>query len=99
MKNILLHALCLAAFAARAATFTVSNVNDSGPGSLRQAIADANASPGADVIQFNLPGGGVQTITPVSALPVVSDPVTLDGTTQPGYAGTPLVYLNGNFKA
>jgi hypothetical protein len=85
MKNILLHALCLAAFAARAATFTVSNVNDSGPGSLRQAIADANASPGPDIIEFNiLPADVVHVIELASGLPPVTDPVTLDGLTQPG---------------
>src|SRR5262249_32915767 len=46
-------------------TFTVGNLADSGPGSLRQAVLDANANPGADVIAFApevsgtiaLPGG------------------------------------------
>jgi hemolysin type calcium-binding protein len=37
---------------AQAADFTVSNLNDSGPGSLRQAILDANATPGADRVLF-----------------------------------------------
>src|SRR6202011_732248 len=40
---------------ANAGTFAVTSLADSGPGSLRQAILDANASPGADVIQFNIP--------------------------------------------
>ncbi|HEX7773202.1 MAG TPA: hypothetical protein VF435_12325 [Pyrinomonadaceae bacterium] len=39
-----------------ATTFVVTNANDSGPGSLRQAILDANANPGADVINFNITG-------------------------------------------
>src|SRR5438093_924204 len=50
------------------AVFTVSNVNDSGPGSLRQAILDADAGPGGDTIAFNVNGGGVQTIQPTSVL-------------------------------
>jgi hypothetical protein len=64
--------------------FTVTNTDDSGPGSLRQAILDANANAGADTISFNIPGSGVQTITPTSALPAITDPVVIDGYTQPG---------------
>ena len=41
--------------AAQAATFTVTNTDDSGPGSLRQAIEDANTAAGADVIDFSIP--------------------------------------------
>jgi SdrD B-like domain/Right handed beta helix region len=70
-------------------TFTVVNTNDSGPGSLRQAILDANdtvAHPGADVIAFNIPGPGPHTIKPPTALPAITDPVTIDGYTQPGAA-------------
>ena len=36
-------------------TFTVTNSNDSGAGSLRQAILDANGNGGADTIEFNIP--------------------------------------------
>lgn len=72
-----------------AATFTVINTNDSGAGSFRQAILDANANVGADVIVFTIPGTGVHTITPASAWPQITDPVTIDGYTQPGSsAGT-----------
>src|SRR5687767_13404237 len=39
---------------AAAATFTVTNTNDSGPGSLRQALIDANAAAGADDIAFTV---------------------------------------------
>jgi Bacterial Ig domain/RTX calcium-binding nonapeptide repeat (4 copies) len=78
-----------------ATTFSVLNTADSGAGSLRQAILDANANPGADLIAFNIGGGGVQTIAPTSALPVITDPVTIDGTTQPGFAGSPIIELNG----
>lgn len=77
------------------ATFTVLNTNDSGADSLRQAILDANANPGADLIAFNIGGGGVQTIAPTSALPTITDAVTIDGTTQPGFSGSPIIELNG----
>jgi hypothetical protein len=73
----------------------VTNTNDSGPGSLRQAILDANATPVTDTIAFSI-GSGVQTITPLSALPSISDPVIIDGTTQPGFAGAPIIELNGS---
>ena len=78
-------------------TFTVTNTNNLGAGSLRQAILDANANAGVhDTIQFNIPGTGVQTITPTgSALPAITDPVTIDATSQPGFGGTPLIELNG----
>src|SRR5258708_1101639 len=76
-------------------TFTVTNTNDSGPGSLRQAILDANAHAGADMIVFTIPGAGVNTIAPASALPTITDPVTIDGTTQPGFAGSPIIELSG----
>ncbi|MCU0268831.1 MAG: hypothetical protein MUF83_09300 [Acidimicrobiales bacterium] len=47
---------------ASAATFTVSNTNDSGPGSLRQAVVDANTAPGADTVV--IPAGlGAITLT------------------------------------
>ncbi len=67
-----------------AATFLVSNTNDSGPGSLRQAILDANARSGTDFIKFNIPGSGVHTIRPLTPLPVITSPVTIDGYSQPG---------------
>ena len=80
----------------RAATFTVTNMDDSGAGSLRQAILDSNATAGQkDTIAFNIPGTGVRTITPRSSLPLITDPVIIDGTTQPGFAGSPIIELNG----
>ena len=78
-----------------AATYTVTTIADSGAGSLRQAITNANGNPGLDTIAFNIPGTGPFTITPASALPTITDPVVIDGTTQPGYAGTPLIEING----
>jgi hypothetical protein len=77
-------------------TFWVINNKNAGPGSLRQAILQANATPGQDTIKFRI-GHGQQTITPRSALPRITHPVFIDGTTQPGFAGTPLIELNGAF--
>jgi hypothetical protein len=78
------------------ATFTVTTTNDTGAGSLRAAITSANAAGGADVINFNIGAGGLQTITLNTALPQITEAVTIDGTTQAGWtAGTPLIELNG----
>jgi hypothetical protein len=79
------------------ATFTVTNVNDSGPGSLRQAIIGSNATKGSasNTIDFNLAGSGALTIALQSSLPAVTHPVTIDATTQPGYASVPRIVLDG----
>jgi hypothetical protein len=82
--SFLTAALFLAGSTALANTYNVTTTADSGPGSLRQAILDANASAGADSISFNIVGGGVHTIAPASALPAITGPVTIDGYTQPG---------------
>jgi len=75
----------------------VINTNDSGAGSLRQAILDFNADPDLTQITFNIPGGGVHTITPLSALPAITKAFgLLDGTSQPGWApGNPVIELDG----
>lgn len=72
----------------------VINTDDGGLGSLRQAILDANASPGADTIVFDIPAGqcgadGVCRIAPATALPSITDAVTIDGTTQPRFGTAP----------
>ena len=85
----------LAMTSANAVTLPVTNVNDSGSGSLRQAIDTANQTPGPDTIAFNIAAGGLETITPQSMLPAITDPVIIDGTTQPGFAGIPIIELNG----
>jgi hypothetical protein len=79
-------ALLFCSFPAQAATFTVTNTNDSGAGSLRQAITDAVAAPTAahdNIVAFNIPGAGVHTIRPASPLPPIKD-LMIDGYTQPG---------------
>ena len=82
-------ALSLAQSAA-ADDFIVTNTADPGDGvctsacTLREAITAANANPGEDTIIFNIPGAGVRTITPTSAYPALTDPVSIEGYTQPG---------------
>ena len=94
--------LFVPATSASATGFLVTNVDDAGPGSLRQAILDANASPGADEITFDIDGGGNATISPVSPLPAVTEQVSIDATTQPGGAScgtsppTLLIRLEGS---
>ncbi len=78
------------------AIFTVTNTADTGLGSLRQAIIDANTAPGADQIQFNILPSGPQTIQPSSELPAITEAVNIDGTTQPGWASAPLIQLSGD---
>jgi hypothetical protein len=77
------------------ATFTVTNTDNSGVGSLRQAILDADGNSGSHTIVFNIPGAGIHTITPIAPLPTITNPVLIDGTSEPGYSGTPLIELTG----
>lgn len=76
------------------AQIIVSNTNDEGAGSLRQAILDANTNPGPDTITFNILNGGPQIIRLDAALPTITETVHLDGSTQPGFAGSPLVQIS-----
>ena len=61
---------------------------------LRAAIQEANANPGPDVIDFNIPGTGVHTIAIGSSglgpLPRLNDTATIDGYTQPGASANTL---------
>jgi hypothetical protein len=93
--GVALVAAMLAAPPAGAATFAVTNTANSGAGSFARAITDSNTTAGKDTITFNIPGAGVHVITPAPKLPTVTDPVVLDATTQPGYAGLPLIQLMG----
>ncbi len=77
--------------------FVVTNTNNSGAGSLRQAILDANSSGGLDAIAFNIAGAGPHTIQPTSALPSIAGQVSIDGFTEPDtfITATPVVVING----
>jgi hypothetical protein len=88
---------------AGAATFTVDSTADSGgtcsPGgscTLRQALNGSNAVAGADTIAFSIGGGGSQTIVVASTLPAATGTVAIDGSTQPGFSGSPLIRLRGS---
>ncbi|HUR97239.1 MAG TPA: Calx-beta domain-containing protein [Pyrinomonadaceae bacterium] len=108
LNNLLISLILTIMFfaaAAQAATFQVTNTNDSGVGSLRQAMINANNDTNTNsFILFNFAGGGVQTINLQSPLPVVSldraecgvvRTLTIDATSMPGYAGIPRIELNG----
>ena len=86
---------------------TIVNTNPSGQGSLREFIENANALSNTGLAQagmtagiensiFMIPGAGPYTIQPATAFPTVTDPVVLDGTTQPGWTSAPIIELNGN---
>ena len=91
--------------------FVVNSTSDEGDGvcgvvqcTLREAIDAANETPnesGPDQISFAIPGLGLHTISPLSELPLVSDPVIIDGLTQPGagceaWPPTLLIELDGS---
>ena len=84
-------------------TIVVGSANDSGPGTLRQAILDANSSATPILISFAIPSAGVPTINLLSPLPTITGTLTIDGTTEQAQptesAVTPqatgLVELNG----
>src|ERR1700733_4038501 len=84
----------VAATATAVPGLVVSNLNNSGPGSLRAAVTPANATPGADTIDFTTHG----VITLASALPSITRPVVIDGTSAPTYTsgGAPVVEVNCN---
>lgn len=90
MKKLFLLALMKAFFSSQAATFMVVNTNDSGSGSLRDALVQANASAGPHTINFNIAGTNVHTIAPLTALPAITQPTTIDGYSQPGSSANTL---------
>ncbi|MBI4218654.1 MAG: right-handed parallel beta-helix repeat-containing protein, partial [Chloroflexi bacterium] len=63
--------------------------------SLPEAIQASNSRDGVQTIGFNIPGGGIHRILPQGALQPIMDSVVIDGTTQPGYSGKPLIVLDG----
>ncbi|HEY8401302.1 MAG TPA: PKD domain-containing protein, partial [Cytophagaceae bacterium] len=72
----------------------VTNTNDSGLGSLREAIECANSKPGKDVIKFVIEGTGPFIIQPLTALPKIIDSVFIDGFSQSG-SGVYDIILDG----
>lgn len=78
-------------------TFVVDSTEDTGDGklgdgvcddgtgdcTLRAAIEEANTTPGRDVISFSLPGDAPYIIQPTAPLPIITDPIVIDGSTQP----------------
>lgn len=83
--------LALASSAQVGTTFVVSTLADSGSGSLRQAILDANAAPGPDQITFSV--GGVIRVGR-TALPTITGTTVIDGATAPGYVAAPVVRID-----
>jgi hypothetical protein len=78
--------------------FAVTNINDSGPGSFRQALLDNNNNPGqTNAIDFHISGIGEHSLRPRSAFPQITNPVIIDGTTQADYLGAPVVVLVGTY--
>ena len=95
--------MTIAAINATAATFTVTNTNDSGAGSLRQAVLDANAAASADTIVFDASFNTARTIN-LATLIAVSQADTVDNLTITGpganlltinASGTNRVFTNG----
>jgi hypothetical protein len=92
---VVIFAIAIFSSIANAANFHVTTTADNGnnttptAGSLRKAIIDANAHAGLDTIDFNIAGVGVQTISPPAPLPIISDPVVIDGYTQRPCASNP----------
>lgn len=77
---------------------TVTEVSDSGPGSLREALIAANTLPGENLIEFNFPGPGPHTIRPETNLPIITSPVVLDGRSPVGFSGSPVIELDGGLS-
>ena len=98
LRPVLAVAALVAALAvaphALAATYTVTTTADSGGGSLREAIALANADDVADTIAFSVPFPYI--IQPSTPLPDVTTPIVINAATQPGYSASPLVLIDGS---
>jgi nitrous oxidase accessory protein NosD len=70
-----------------AATPTVTSTADSGAGT------PARRDHPAEQVEFDIAGAGVHTIDVATELPTITDPLVIDGTTQPGFSGGPLIEL------
>lgn len=87
LASLLLGPVILAT--AFSANFTVSSLSDAGPGSLRQAIIDANAASGGTIL-FTTNG----TISIATPLPYLRKPIVVDGTSAPGFLSGPVVSVD-----
>jgi CSLREA domain-containing protein len=97
--------LSFVCFPVAADTFTVDTTADAdlsactlAPNdcSLRGAINRANATSVPDTVAFSIPGSGFKTLVPATPLPALTGPQTfIDGNSQPGYNGLPLIVLSG----
>ncbi len=84
--------------ATSASPFVVTNASDGGPGSLRAALIEANVAADLNTITFAIPGPWLHTIAPATPLPVITNPVIIDGLSQPGSLSmAPMVNLDGRF--
>ena len=61
-----------------------------------RAILAANATVGTDTIHFDIAGAGPHVISVGSALPSITDAIVLDATSEPDYAGAPVVRVDGS---
>jgi len=84
-------------------TFTVTTTDDLDDGtcdgahcSLREAINASNNAVDGGIVAFQIPGAVPHTIQPLSALPSLWGGVVIDGTTQPGFAGAPVIEVDGS---
>ncbi len=84
LKGVFFSMLILSSIGLNAATFTVTNTNDRGPGSFRRAISANNATAGPNNINFNILGIGPFVIKPLTPLPSVTTTVNINGYSQPG---------------
>ena len=83
-------------FSPSAHAVVVTNTADRGPGSLRASLDSANSADSDQVTQitFDIPGDGPHTINLVDPLPTLVGSASIDGTTQPGFSGAPLVVID-----
>ena len=107
LPGLVVPLLVLASAAPAGAQITVNSTNDPGVGvcdlvecTLREAITAANQNPGSDLIEFNIEATfPPNTIQLISELPIIFTPMEIDGTSEPDYAGAPVVFIDGSLLA
>ena len=106
-RVLILFSLLIFSIKTFASQFVVTNALNTGAGSLRDAITQANGTTAKDTITFAIPGAGPHTITLSTALPTITQPLYIDGSTQAGYVpntalfpnplnGSPMIVLDHN---